>query len=76
MPNGKGSEKMIYKNIEGIAQPVSRIVFGTATPAMMEGKDATELLDAVRNHPKSLCISAQTANTASFIKKAKTLLCR
>ena len=38
---------MIYKNIDGIAQPVSRIVFGTATPAMMEGQDATELLDAV-----------------------------
>lgn len=38
---------MIYKNIDGIALPVSRIVFGTATPAMMEGQDATELLDAV-----------------------------
>lgn len=38
---------MIYKNIDGIAQPVSRIVFGTATPAMMEGQDATALLDAV-----------------------------
>ena len=37
---------------------------------------STELLDAVRNHPKSLCISAQTANTPRFIKKAKTLLCR
>ena len=43
----KGSENMIYKNIEGIALPVSRIVFGTATPSMMEGQDATELLDAV-----------------------------
>lgn len=38
---------MIYKNIDGIAQPVSRIVFGTAIPAMMEGQDATALLDAV-----------------------------
>ena len=38
---------MIYKNIDGIALPVSRIVFGTATPAMQEGQDATELLDAV-----------------------------
>lgn len=47
MPDSKGSEIMIYKNIDGIALPVSRIVFGTATPAMMEGQDATELLDAV-----------------------------
>ena len=38
---------MIYKNVDGIAKPVSRIVFGTATPAMMGGQDATELLDAV-----------------------------
>lgn len=38
---------MIYKNIDGIATPVSRIVFGTATPAMMQGQDASELLDAV-----------------------------
>ena len=46
MLTGKGSETMIYKNIDGIAPPVSRIVFGTATPAMMAGQDATELLDA------------------------------
>lgn len=37
---------MIYKNMDGIARPVSRIVFGTATHAMMEGQDASELLDA------------------------------
>lgn len=47
IPVSKGSDGMIYKNIDGIAQPVSRIVFGTATPAMMDGQDATELLDAV-----------------------------
>lgn len=38
---------MIYKNVDGIARPLSRIVFGTATPAMMDGQDASELLDAV-----------------------------
>ena len=38
---------MIYKNIDGIALPVSRIVFGTAMPAMIDGQDVTELLDAV-----------------------------
>lgn len=38
---------MIYKNVDGIARPLSRIVFGTATPAMTDGQDASELLDAV-----------------------------
>lgn len=38
---------MIYKNIDGIALPVSRIVFGTATPPMIAGEDAMELLDTV-----------------------------
>lgn len=38
---------MIYKNIDGIALPVSRIVFGTAMPAMIDGQDVTELLDSV-----------------------------
>jgi aryl-alcohol dehydrogenase-like predicted oxidoreductase len=37
---------MIYKHIDGISMPVSRIVFGTANPVMQEGRDATELLDA------------------------------
>jgi aryl-alcohol dehydrogenase-like predicted oxidoreductase len=37
---------MIYKEIDGISMPVSRIVFGTANPVMQEGRDATELLDA------------------------------
>ena len=47
IPIGKGSEMMIYRNIDGIGMPVSRIVFGTATPPMTQGQDATELLDAV-----------------------------
>ena len=38
---------MIYKHIEGIELPVSRIVFGTANPPMIAGEDATELLDSV-----------------------------
>jgi aryl-alcohol dehydrogenase-like predicted oxidoreductase len=37
---------MIYREIDGIPMPVSRIVFGTANPLMQEGRDATELLDA------------------------------
>lgn len=37
---------MIYKNIDGLAQPVSRIVFGTATKPMINGEDSMELLDA------------------------------
>ena len=47
IPIGKGSEMMIYRNIDGIGMPVSRIVFGTATPPMTQGQDVTELLDAV-----------------------------
>lgn len=43
----KEGKDMNYKSIDGLALPVSRIVFGTATPAMMQGQDATELLDAV-----------------------------
>lgn len=38
---------MIYKHMEGIELPVSRIVFGTANPPMIAGEDATELLDSV-----------------------------
>lgn len=35
---------------------------------------ATPLLDAIRNHEKSLCVTAQEANTADFVRKAKTEL--
>lgn len=38
---------MEYINIDYVDKPLSRIVFGTATPAMMDGQDAGELLDAV-----------------------------
>ena len=37
---------MLYKSVEGIDFPVSRIVFGTANVPMYEGEDVTELLDA------------------------------
>ncbi|MBO5372873.1 MAG: aldo/keto reductase [Lachnospiraceae bacterium] len=36
---------MRYKNITDIKLPVSRMVFGTATPAMMSGEPVFELLD-------------------------------
>ncbi|MCR5102603.1 MAG: aldo/keto reductase [Butyrivibrio sp.] len=37
---------MEYRKVEGVAKPVSRIVFGTASDAFMDGKDQSELLDA------------------------------
>lgn len=36
---------MEYKNITDVKAPVSRMVFGTATPAMMQGEQVFELLD-------------------------------
>lgn len=38
---------MEYKNITDVKIPVSRMVFGTATSAMMRGEQTFELLDAV-----------------------------
>lgn len=37
---------MEYKQITGVRLPVSRIVFGTAIPSMMQGENAFRLLDA------------------------------
>ncbi len=34
----------------------------------------TPLLDAIRRHEKSLCVSAQEANTPEFLRRALTLL--
>ena len=31
----------------------------------------TPLLDAIRGHKKSLCVTAQEANTAEFVQRAK-----
>lgn len=41
------NEKMRYGSISSIALPVSRIVFGTAIPAMTQNGEPFELLDAV-----------------------------
>ena len=38
---------MEYKNITDVKNPVSRIVFGTAAPAMMRGENVFGLLDKV-----------------------------
>ena len=38
---------MEYKNITDVNKPVSRIVFGTATPAMMRGENVFKLLDEI-----------------------------
>lgn len=38
---------MDYMNIDYVDKPLSRVVFGTATPAMLEGQDAGRLLDTV-----------------------------
>lgn len=38
---------MKYKEIEGVKMPASRMVFGTAIPAMMAGEQVFSLLDAV-----------------------------
>lgn len=37
---------MEYKKVENVKVPVSRIVFGTAAPAMVSGENVFELLDA------------------------------
>lgn len=42
-----GGRYMVYKEIRGVKAPVSRIVFGTAVPALMEGVQNFDLLDAV-----------------------------
>lgn len=36
---------MEYRNIQGIDKPVSRLLFGTASPAFIEGTDTSELLN-------------------------------
>ena len=59
---------MIYKNIDGIPIPVSRIVFGTATPPMLEGRDVTELLDA------AVAGGVNCFDTARIYGKAEELL--
>ncbi len=38
---------MKYKEINGVSKPVSQLIFGSAAPAFIEGKDQSELLDAV-----------------------------
>lgn len=38
---------MEYVQVPGLAQPVSRIIFGTAIGSMVNGKDVSPLLDAV-----------------------------
>lgn len=38
---------MEYKNITDVKKPVSRIVFGTATPAMLRGENVFRMLDEV-----------------------------
>lgn len=38
---------MEYRTIADVKRPVSRIVFGTAIPAMMRGENVNKLLDAV-----------------------------
>lgn len=40
-------EKSIYRAIPYVDKPVSRILYGTATPALKAGHDEFELLDAV-----------------------------
>ncbi len=44
--NDEKERLMEYRKVEGVAKPVSRIVFGTASDAFMDGKDQSELLDA------------------------------
>lgn len=38
---------MKYENLEDIKIPVSRIVFGTALPAMIKGENVNDLLDSI-----------------------------
>lgn len=38
---------MKYENLEDIKTPVSRIVFGTALPAMIKGENVNDLLDSI-----------------------------
>ncbi|MCD8361996.1 MAG: aldo/keto reductase [Lachnospiraceae bacterium] len=38
---------MKYGRVEGIENPVSRIVFGCAIAPMIEGEDVSELLDGI-----------------------------
>lgn len=38
---------MKYENLEEIKTPVSRIVFGTALPAMIKGENVNDLLDSI-----------------------------
>ena len=40
-------QKMKYENLEDIKIPVSRIVFGTALPAMIKGENVNDLLDSI-----------------------------
>ena len=38
---------MKYQNINGIDKPLSRIIYGCTTEAMMKGQDVNKLLDEI-----------------------------
>ena len=38
---------MQYQNIRGIKKPLSRIIYGCTTEAMMKGENVNELLDEI-----------------------------